>query len=164
MSLKLMLSLAIVSSIGFVGPANAQSQIDNNQPVQGTLHSRAADLQNKLNASYKAGFISSTELATMQRDLDGILVKADRKSMKDSNQNTDFDGISAEMSNFEKRLIRGENRKVGSDNSNRKLIAIPGAKPLTGNQSSTVQPTSETYIVPATPEVVPVGVPVAVPN
>lgn len=164
MSTRLLLSLVIASSVGFAGPATAQSQIDNNQPVQGSLHGRAADLQNRLNASYKAGFISSSELATMQRDLDGILIKADRKSMKDSNQNTDFDGVSDEMSNFEKRLVKGEHRKIGNDSSNRKLIAIPGAKPLTGNQSSTVQPTTETYIVPANSVSSPAPVPISAPN
>lgn len=164
MSKRLLLSLALVSSVGFAAPVTAQSQIDNNQPVQGGLHGRAADLQNRLNASYKAGYISSTELATLQRDLDGILVKSERKSMKDSNQNTDFDGISDEMNNFEKRLVKGERRKIGNDSSDRKLIAIPGAKPLTGNQSSTIQPTSETYIVPANSGRVPVAVPVSPPN
>lgn len=93
--LKNVLFYSLVAMTISVGPSMAQSQIDNNQPVQGTLHSRAVDLQNKLNASYKAGYLSSSELAEIQRDLDGILVKADRKSTKDTGlSDTDFDGVS----------------------------------------------------------------------
>ncbi len=79
---KRILGSALFATLAITAPTFAQSQIDNNQPVQGSLHGREVDLQNKLNASYAAGVISSTELAEMQRDLDGILVKEERQRTK----------------------------------------------------------------------------------
>lgn len=154
---KNVLLYSLVAMTISVSPSMAQSQIDNNQPVQGQLHSRAVELQNKLNASYKAGYLSSTELAEMQRDLDGILVKADRKNTKDTGlSDTDFDGIRESMSELEARLASKQVAKGGPATTPRAVVpaVVPGAKPLTGNQSSIVQPTKETYIVPAETKVV----------
>jgi|GEM_PF-1363109 hypothetical protein len=154
---KNILLYTLVAMTISVGPSMAQSQIDNNQPVQGSLNSRGVDLQNKLNASYKAGYLSSTENAEMQRDLDGILLRADRKASKDTGMSdTDFDGVSKAMDEFEVRIASKQVIKGGPASTAQQVIpaVVPGAMPLTGNQSSVVQPNQETYIVPTETKVV----------
>jgi len=149
---KRSLGLSLITTVAMSAPVFAQSQIDNNQPVQGTLHSREVEIQNKLNASYAAGLISSTELASMQRDLDGILVKEDRKLTKAGGlDGSNFDSISKDLDVFEARILTS-NRKVASS-SEGNAVAIPAVvpvTPITGNQSSIVQPSEPTVMVPAT--------------
>ncbi len=149
---KRTLGLSLITALAAAAPVFAQSQIDNNQPVQGTLHSREVEIQNKLNASYAAGLISSTELASMQRDLDGILVREDRKLTKAGGLNgSNFDSISKDLDAFEARIITS-NRKVAATTES-SAVAIPAGvpvTPITGNQSSIVQPPEPTVMVPAT--------------
>jgi hypothetical protein len=109
-------------------------------------------IQNKLNASYAAGMISSTELAQMQRDLDGILVREDRKRSKDGGvTDSNFDAISKDLDCFEAKII-GNNKKVAST-VEQGAVAVPvgvPVTPITGNQSSVIQPAEPTVMVPAT--------------
>ncbi|MBS1954286.1 MAG: hypothetical protein JST89_08870 [Cyanobacteria bacterium SZAS-4] len=149
---KRILGSSLIATLAFTAPAFAQSQIDNNQPVQGSLHSREVDLQNKLNASYAAGMISSTELAEMQRDLDGILVKEERQRTKAGGiTDSNFDSISKALDCFEGKIV-GHNRKVAATSTSNSVIIPAGVPvtPITGNQSSIVQPPSPTVMVPAT--------------
>lgn len=141
---KSMLGATLVT-LALTVPAFAQSQIDNNQPVQGTLHSREISIQNKLNASYAAGVISSTQLAELQRDLDGILIKEDRQREKAGGQtDSNFDSISKALDGFEGKLDRHSNRVAAST-----VVPVDGAvTPITGNQSSIIQPAQQTYMVP----------------
>ena len=149
---KRILGTSLIATLALTAPVFAQSQIDNNQPVQGSLHSREIDLQNKLNASYSAGVISSTELAEMQRDLDGILVKETRQRTKAGGiTDSNFDSISKELDTFEGKLVT-HTRKVAATSTDGSLVIPAGVPvtPITGNQSSIVQPSSKTYMVPAT--------------
>ena len=75
MSTRNRVASAVVTALMLGAPAFAQSQIDNNQPVQGDLHGREAGLQSRLTAAFDGGLLDSTELAAMQRDLDGILTR-----------------------------------------------------------------------------------------
>lgn len=150
---KRILGSSLIATLAFTAPVFAQSQIDNNQPVQGSLHSREVDLQNKLNASYSAGMISSTELAEMQRDLDGILVKEERQRTKAGGiTDSNFDSISKALDCFEGKIV-GHNRKVAATSTSSSAVVVPDGipvTPITGNQSSTIQPPSPTVMVPAT--------------
>ena len=149
---KRILGSSLIATLAFTAPTFAQSQIDNNQPVQGSLHSREVDLQNKLNASYSAGMISSTQLAEMQRDLDGILVKEERQRTKAGGlTDSNFDSISKALDCFEGKIV-GHTRKVAASSTTDTLLIPAGVPvtPITGNQSSTIQPPSPTVMVPAT--------------
>jgi hypothetical protein len=152
---KRLLSSTVIATLTVTAPAFAQSQIDNNQPVQGSLHSREVKIQNELNTSYAAGLISSTELAEMQRDLDGILVKEDRQRTKaDGSVNSNFDKIAKSLDCFEGKILGYNSKKVASS-----AVVVPINEqivPITGNQSSVFQPAQPTFMVPATT----VGVPV----
>src|ERR1700733_9653184 len=132
---KRLLSSTVIATLTVTAPAFAQSQIDNNQPVQGSLHSREVKIQNELNTSYAAGLISSTELAEMQRDLDGILVKEDRQRTKaDGSVNSNFDKIAKSLDCFEGKILGYHSKRVASSG-----VVMPITEPIvpiTGNQSS----------------------------
>ncbi len=164
-------SSTLIVALLIAAPAFAQSQIDNNQPVRGDLHTREAELQNKLNASYDAGYISSSELAAFQRDLDGILVKEERQKSKASGlTETAYDGLSKDLDIFEGRLARHStklgavttpgnpttSRQAAVDISNKDAepILVPIGRQMTGNQSSIVQPTRKVLLVPTSDAVV----------
>lgn len=149
---KRILGSSLIATLAITAPVFAQSQIDNNQPVQGSLHSREVEIQNKLNASYAAGTISSTELAEYQRDLDGILVKEERQRTKAGGiTDSNFESISKALDCFEGKVI-GHNRRVASTTDG-SAVAIPAGipvTPITGNQSSVIQPSEPTVMIPAT--------------
>lgn len=166
MFIKLLQSSSLVAALLIAAtPAFSQSQIDNNQPVQGSLHTREADLQNKLNAAYDAGNLDSTELAAFQRDLDGILVKESREKTKSTGlTDSGFERISKDLDIFEGRLARHTNKtgvvtKANPTNSEEAArdvenkaaapVLIPVGPQMTGNQSSIVQPTKKVILVPA---------------
>jgi hypothetical protein len=149
---KRILGSSLIATLAITAPVFAQSQIDNNQPVQGSLHSREVEIQNKLNASYAAGTISSTELAEYQRDLDGILVKEERQRTKAGGiTDSNFDSISKALDCFEAKVVVN-NRRVASTTDG-SAVAIPAGipvTPITGNQSSVIQPSEPTVMIPAT--------------
>ncbi len=149
---KRILGSSLIATLAITAPVFAQSQIDNNQPVQGSLHSREVEMQNKLKASYKAGIISSTELAEMQRDLDGILVKETRQRTKAGGiTDSNFESISKALDTFESKIV-GHTRSVAATSDVGPIVIPAGVPitPITGNQSSTVQPSSQTFMVPST--------------
>jgi hypothetical protein len=138
--------------------------------VQGSLHTREAEIQNKLNKAFDAGNIDSNELASFQRDLDGILVKEDREKTKASGlTNSGFARISKDLDIFEGRLAR-HSTKLGAvtkadptntrqaainvNNKNAEPVLVPVGPQITGNQSSIVQPTKKVLLVPTTDTVV----------
>ncbi|MBK9773348.1 MAG: hypothetical protein IPP57_21450 [Candidatus Obscuribacter sp.] len=103
----LALSLVMVLLV----PASAQTQIDNNQPVKGVLHTREALLQLKLNGAYRAGLIDSNELAAFQRDFDGILAKEeDYKTRPSGMTSGGKQDIEKRLYLFEERLARHANK------------------------------------------------------
>jgi len=149
---KRLMGSTLIATLALTTPVFAQSQIDNNQPVQGSLHTREVKIQNKLNASYAAGMISSTELAEMQRDLDGILVKEDRQRTKAGGiTSSNFDSIAKSLDCFEGKIV-GHSRKVAATSTDGSIIIPAGVPvtPITGNQSSIIQPSQPTIMVPAT--------------
>ena len=163
-------SSTLIAALLIAAPAFAQSQIDNNQPVRGDLHTREAELQNKLNASYDAGFISSTELAAFQRDLDGILVKEEKEKGKASGlTDSGYDAIANSLDIFEGRLARHSTKigvttkgdpttshqaAVDVSNKDAEPVLVPLCTQMTGNQSSIVQPTKKVLLVPTSDAVV----------
>ncbi|MFA6209623.1 MAG: hypothetical protein WCT03_22765 [Candidatus Obscuribacterales bacterium] len=173
---RFLLGTTLLAAVSLSAPAFAQSAINNNQPIRGELHTRAANVQNMLKASYEAGNLTSTELAEMQRDLDGILVKEDRLNTSSTGlTDSGAESISKALDLFEGKLARHANktgkisdadpttRKQAARDVNDKLAApvlVPIGKEITGNQSSVVQPTP---VVVPTAEVVAVPVPVVVP-
>jgi len=58
-------------------PSLAQSEIANNQPVTRSLSQDEVRIMGKLKEDFRKGLIDSNQLAQMQRDFDGILVKED---------------------------------------------------------------------------------------
>lgn len=173
---RFLLGTTLLAAVSLSAPAFAQSAINNNQPIRGELHTRAANVQNMLKASYEAGNLTSTELAEMQRDLDGILVKEDRLNTSSTGlTDSGAESISKALDLFEGKLARHANktgkisdadpttRKQAARDVNDKLAApvlVPIGKEITGNQSSVVQPTP--VVVPSA-EVIAVPVPVVVP-
>jgi len=155
---KLFLGAALTVTLA-LAPAMAQSQIDNNQPVQGSLQTREAVLQNKLNVCYDAGNIDSTELASLQRDFDGILVKEERlKSKAGGLTDSGYSSISSALDLFESKLS-GHAIKNG--------MAVGAGSAITGNQSSLIIPTGKTVIAPVvveTPVLVPASETVVAPG
>lgn len=149
---KRILGSTLIATIAITAPVFAQSQIDNNQPVQGSLHTREVEIQNKLNASYKAGFISSTELAELQRDLDGILVKEERQRTKAGGlTGSNFDSISKALDCFEGKITTHARRVASTSDSSSVVVPVgTPVVPITGNQSSIIQPAKPTLMVPAT--------------
>lgn len=173
---RFLLGTTLLAALSLSAPAFAQSAINNNQPIRGELHTRAANVQNMLKASYEAGNLTSTELAEMQRDLDGILVKEDRLNTSSTGlTDSGAESISKALDLFEGKLARHANktgkisdadpttRKQAARDVNDKLAApvlVPIGKEITGNQSSVVQPTP---VVLPTPVMVPSAETVAVP-
>ncbi len=173
---RFLLGTTLLAAVSLSAPAFAQSAINNNQPIRGELHTRAANVQNMLKASYEAGNLTSTELAEMQRDLDGILVKEDRLNTSSTGlTDSGAESISKALDLFEGKLARHANKtgkisdadpttlRQAARDVQDKLAApvlVPIGKEITGNQSSVVQPTP--VVVPSA-EVVAVPVPVPVP-
>lgn len=165
---RFLLGTTLLAAISLSTPAFAQSAINNNQPIRGELHTRAANVQNMLKASYEAGNLTSTELAEMQRDLDGILVKEDKFNTSATGMtDSGAESISKALDLFEGKLARHANKtgKVSdADPTTQKQAArdvydkvaapviVPIGKEITGNQSSVVQPTP--VVVPASEAVV----------
>jgi len=58
-------------------PSFAQNEISNNQPVTRSLSDEEIRIEAKMKLDFKNGLIDSNQLAEMQRDFDGILVKED---------------------------------------------------------------------------------------
>jgi len=173
---RFLLGTTLLAAVSLSAPAFAQSAINNNQPIRGELHTRAANVQNMLKASYEAGNLTSTELAEMQRDLDGILVKEDRLNTSSTGlTDSGAESISKALDLFEGKLARHANKtgkisdadpttlRQAARDVQDKLAApvlVPIGKEITGNQSSVVQPTP---VVLPSAEVVAVPVPLVVP-
>lgn len=120
MNKKLRLATPILSALLICAPVFAQSQLKNNQPIRGDLHTREATIQAKLKMDYKQGRIDSTELASFQRDLDGILVREnDFKGRADGLTDSGRETIFKSLDVFEARLDRHANK------SNVKTAADP---------------------------------------
>lgn len=168
---RFLLGTTLLAAVSLSAPAFAQSAINNNQPIRGELHTRAANMQNMLKASYEAGNLTSTELAEMQRDLDGILVKEDRYNTSSTGMtDSGAESISKALDLFEGKLSRHAtktgkvsdadpttSKQAARDVYNKATapVIVPIGKEITGNQSSVVQPT---------PVVVPVSDAVVVPR
>jgi hypothetical protein len=58
-------------------PSVAQNEISNNQPATRNLSENELRIEGKMKADFKKGLIDSNQLASFQRDFDGILVKED---------------------------------------------------------------------------------------
>jgi len=71
------LSLALTAFAMSVMPSFAQNEISNNQPVSREMSAEEIRIEAKLKLDFKNGLIDSNQLAQMQRDFDGILVKED---------------------------------------------------------------------------------------
>lgn len=94
----------------------AQNEISNNQPIARAMSDAEIRIQTKLKANYKSGLIDDTQLASFQRDFDGILVKEDNFKMRgltSGGQKT----IDKALAAFEARLDRASGlrtRTVGN--------------------------------------------------
>ena len=75
------LNIGKVSLLLIIGlnvlPSGAQEQLSNNQPLTKQSTEEEARIQAKLKLDFTHGLIDSTQLATMQRDFDAILVRED---------------------------------------------------------------------------------------
>jgi len=70
------LCLTVIASTALLSSTTmcfAQDEINQNQPVRGPLNKAEARIQSKLTTDYNKGLIDSTQLASFQRDFDGIL-------------------------------------------------------------------------------------------
>ena len=107
MKYKARFSLSVLATFALCLPVMAQSQISSNQPVCGQLHARECNLQSKLKNDYEAGRIDSTELASFQRDLDGIMVKENNyKSRNDGLTSGGRDHLLGRIDVLEAKLDR----------------------------------------------------------
>jgi hypothetical protein len=79
---RIFLPAAFAVSLSIPTCAFAQNSSQDNQPVVGTVHTREADIQRKMQLYFNQGLIDSNELARFQRDFDGICVKEDAARMK----------------------------------------------------------------------------------
>jgi hypothetical protein len=68
--LSVLVSSALLSSTAL---CFAQDEIGNNQPVRGPLNKSEARIQAKLTTDFNRGLLDATQLASFQRDFDGIL-------------------------------------------------------------------------------------------
>jgi len=97
-------------------PCFAQSEITNNQPVAGDLHTREAQIQSKMKANFDAGLIDSDELARLQRDFDGICVQEDDlrsrgSTITDSARQDILKKLDKFEADLDKRTKKGESSK-----------------------------------------------------
>jgi hypothetical protein len=58
-------------------PGLAQNEVSNNQPLTRSLSANEIRIEAKMKQDFKKGLIDSNQLASFQRDFDGILVKED---------------------------------------------------------------------------------------
>ena len=87
--------------------ANAQQQLSNNQPVTRVSTAVETRIQAKLKLDYKNGLLDSTQLASLQRDFDGILSKEDELKSRGQADGLTSGGASKivdELTAFEARL------------------------------------------------------------
>jgi hypothetical protein len=118
------ITLVVASAIVYSTlPAFAQQQLSNNQPVTKVSTAVETRIQAKMKLDFKKGLIDATQLASLQRDFDGILSKED--SLKSRGQ---ADGMTSggnskivdELSAFEARLdkLAGVSTTAGAEAAN----------------------------------------------
>ena len=98
------LGLLVINSLNPL-PGFAQEQLSNNQPLTRETTEEEARIQAKLKLDFKQGLIDSTQLATMQRDFDAILVHEDdykERGMTDKRKRI----IQSQLQAFEAHLDR----------------------------------------------------------
>jgi hypothetical protein len=157
MTIRNRVASAVVTALMIGAPAFAQSQIDNNQPVQGDLHAREASLQAKLTAAFDGGLLDSTELSAMQRDLDGILTReSDFRNRSTGLTSGGHDALEKSLDLFESRLNRHADKTANVTTS--ESAAVLGAPvsqttvPLTTAPVAVID--TVTPVVPASTTVV----------
>jgi hypothetical protein len=98
--------LPVMSTFIFVpSAALSQDELSNNQPLTKKSTEEEARIQAKLKLDFTQGLIDSTQLASMQRDFDAILVKEDdykARGMTDKRKKI----IADLLQNFEATLDR----------------------------------------------------------
>jgi hypothetical protein len=126
MNIRTRVATTVFAALMLGAPAFAQSQIDNNQPVQGDLHAREASLQTRLTAAFNGGLIDSNELASMQRDLDGILTReTDFRNRSSGLTSGGYDTIQKSLDLFEARLSRHSDKTDVVNTSSGAVVGVP---------------------------------------
>ncbi len=105
---KLCLVASVVSVLAPCTPSFAQSEINNNQPVRGSMGKDEMRIQDKLKADYNKGLINSDQLADFQRDFDGILDRENAIQSDGMNKSGRKD-ILRDLASFESRLDKQAN-------------------------------------------------------
>jgi len=98
-------------------PSLAQTEISNNQPITRNLSENEIRIEGKMKADFRKGLIDSDQLASFQRDFDGILVKED--SYKSGGlTNEGRKSVERSLCDFEARLDKSAGGVVTTADTN----------------------------------------------
>ncbi|MBS2007991.1 MAG: hypothetical protein JST01_13175 [Cyanobacteria bacterium SZAS TMP-1] len=114
-SSKMLITAAILTITAL--PTLAQNEISNNQPITRSLSEEEIRIEAKMKLDFKKGLIDSNQLAAMQRDFDGILVREDSfkaRGLTDDGRKA----INEALARFEEKLDKAAGASTTSEANN----------------------------------------------